>query len=323
MLRTGIGTVLTGLALLSAFAPQADAQQPPPTPAPAVPPPPPAPGQEAPAPPPPPGAPAPAVVAPSSAPAPEFSLGNKKETIAPLKHHDGLSEGGKIDIKAEGSTLTLTMTGAAAAHCFVGCESTGGQRFCLTQEFEITSATPGMYAADVALESTLKGYVRGRHKATGCMRLASAAIYPAGGPVTPLCISYPAACAPGGCAYKYDRQISLPATTLPLGRYVLVANFFIVAEANGFTNAHGVADFSSDDLPDAWQQSTDPFKDVDRKDFGFVVTLTAAAPGASGQAKKDKPGINQANRPQPTPAPAPSDAAPSLTATTPEATTSR
>jgi hypothetical protein len=90
--------------------------------------------------------------------------------------------------------------------------------------------------------------------------------------------------------------VSLPAVTLPVGKYVLVANFLIFAEATGFTNAHAVADFSSDDLPDAWKQSTDPFKDVDRKDFGFIVTLNAAAPGASGEAKQDKPRIKLAKK---------------------------
>ena len=59
------------------------------------------------------------------------------------------------------------------------------------------------------------------------------------------------------------------------GRYVLTVEFAIEARGRGFVNGRGVADFSPTDLPDSWKQEHDPFKDVDRKNFGYVVSLEA------------------------------------------------
>jgi hypothetical protein len=206
---------------------------------------------------------------------PQIKAGRKDESITPIKQHDGLSEGGQIEVETDENTLTVTMTGVAAAHCWVGCESTGGQLFRLSQEFEITSPEQGVTEVELTLESTLKGVIRGRHKGRGCMRMASAAVYRADGPRTPLNLAHTPACAPGGCAFKYEREIKLPAVTVPLGKYVLVAEFFIEADATGLTTGHGIADFSDDPIPDLWKQERDPFKDVDRKEFGFVLKLTA------------------------------------------------
>jgi len=259
-----VGVTVGLMSLVLSWATQAAAQQTAPVPSAAVP---------------------PAQAKPSTAeteqPAgPVFTLGDKQETIAPIKQHDGLAEGGKVEVKAESGTLSLTMTAAAAAHCWVGCHSVGGQRLYVTQPFEITSTAQGNTAAVVTLESTLKGVLRGRHKGSGCLHLAGAAVYAQSGAPTPLSLAYPPASAPSGCAFKYEREAKLPPITLPLGKYVLVADFLVQAEADGFANGHGVADFSSDDLPDAWKQEKDPFKDVDRKEFGFVVTLTAESPKA-------------------------------------------
>jgi hypothetical protein len=214
--------------------------------------------------------------------------------VKPFKAHDALTEDGTIEIETPTpSSIDITMTGAVAAHCWVGCHSIGVQRFQLVQEFEMASPDPEATSAELTLESSLKGYLRGRHKGTGCLQRADAAVYAAGRP-TPLRVAFAPACVAGPGARKYEKEVELPAAELPLGRYVLVMTFTIQADADGITNGHGVADFSDDPLPSEWQQVKDPFKDVDRKDFGFSVTLTASsAEDDDEDAAKERPAASE------------------------------
>src|SRR4051794_16436333 len=94
----------------------------------------------------------------SSTPAVEITAKEKRESIVPGTSGDALAEGGKIDVKAEKDTLTVLMTGTAAAHCFVGCHSAGIQTFDLVQDFEVTSTDPEVRDVVLSLESTLNGY---------------------------------------------------------------------------------------------------------------------------------------------------------------------
>jgi hypothetical protein len=65
---------------------------------------------------------------------------------------------------------------------------------------------------------------------------------------------------------------------VPLGRYSLTAEFVLEAGAFGIADAHANADFSpSGSLPSDWVRTRDPFQGVDKKDFGFSLTLTVAA----------------------------------------------
>jgi hypothetical protein len=68
------------------------------------------------------------------------------------------------------------------------------------------------------------------------------------------------------------------------GRYSLNAALVFDAGADGIANGRGVADFSGDALPDTWQETKDPFKEVDRKNFGLSISLTAAAHEATAKA---------------------------------------
>ncbi len=66
---------------------------------------------------------------------------------------------------------------------------------------------------------------------------------------------------------------------MPLGKYVLVADFVLACDAGGLTDGHSAADFSpSTALPSDWVRTRDPFQGVDKKDFGFKLVLTADAP---------------------------------------------
>lgn len=271
-MRTFLATWIVGCAGLVAVS-STPGQTAPPVPAPSVPPPPPAtPTEEAEKP---------------EKKGPEITLGSKTDNVIPGKHGDALVDGGKIDVQTpEPNTLTAALTGVTAAHCFLGFHSQGIQTFQLVQEFDIASTDTSISSADLELKSTLNGYVRSNHKGSACMRLASASVSPAGGGGAPLSVSF-APMSVNGCGKsEYKQEYTSPAgPPMPLGRYVLQANFVLEASADGLVNGRGVADFSPDDLPDIWKQEKDPFKDAERKDFGFNVTLTANAPGSSSQAK--------------------------------------
>jgi hypothetical protein len=75
---------------------------------------------------------------------------------------------------------------------------------------------------------------------------------------------------------------TLEVSGLPLGRYVLTAEFVLETEASGIADAHAHADFSpSGSLPADWVRARDPFQGVDKKNFGFSLTLTVTADEAT------------------------------------------
>ena len=234
---------------------------------------------------------APPTQAPETAASPiTITLGAKSETITPGKIHDGLAKDGKITVATpKPDTMSILISGVAAAHTFLGFHSVAIYSFRVTQEFEVSSSDPNVSQAVLNLESTLNGYVRTKGTGTARLSLATATLAPVGGaPI--LAISYPtSAFAGGNNSRKYEQEIKPPAQgPLPLGRYVLAATFQVEASADGIGCSRGVADFSADALPDPWKQEKDPYKDVDRANFGFSTTVTALVPGASVQARKSK-----------------------------------
>ena len=220
---------------------------------------------------------------PSSSGGVEFLLQGKQECILPGKHGDALAdaEAGSISVETPTpDTLEVGMSGVVAAHCFIGCHSVGILTFQLVQEFDVTSSDPGLSQVFLTMEASLNGYVRSRHKGGACMRMASATIAPVGWPSTPLAVNFVPLCASGpGCSHAYNQSWTSPeGTPMPMGRYVLTANFVIEASADGLLNGHGVADFSSGDMAEGWGQENDPFKEADRGDYGFAINLGASAP---------------------------------------------
>src|SRR6185437_15317941 len=87
-------------------------------------------------------------------------------------------------------------------------------------------------------------------------------------------------CNGGAQGYKYeDPADPVKTPPMPLGRYVLQADFVIETTAAGLLDAHSTAIFipESEDL-DAWEREHDPFKGDAHDDFGFALTLKADTP---------------------------------------------
>jgi hypothetical protein len=216
-------------------------------------------------------------------PAPRYSitLGARDACVTPCTRNRARADGGIIDVQAPAAgVLNVTMTGTPAADSYLGCTSSAVQTFRLVQEFEVSCSDPSVNTVSLALESTLVGYVRSFRKAGACARLAGVTVTPASWSGSPLTLSHPALCVSGTEGRLCNQHLPpVQGPPMPLGRYVLVADFVLDATASGICNAHAVADFSPDtSLPADWVRTRDPFQGASKKSFGFTMTLTAGPP---------------------------------------------
>ncbi len=238
------------------------------------------------------------------APKYEFKLGNKCESIVPCTHGDAKVEEGKVETTTEDNTLKTVLTGGAGANVFLGVESSALQAFQVVQEFEITCSDPKINQVVLTLESNLAGFIRSKHKASACVKLAGATITPVGCASTPLAVCYPALCVSGATCnpqgYKYETPQD-PAKTpqsMPLGQYVLQANFVIEVTAGGLLDAHSTAIFVPEsEALDPWEREHDPYKGDSHDDYGFTLTLKAETPPgfpsvAKAKKKKQTPSLS-------------------------------
>ena len=226
----------------------------------------------------------------------EFTLGAKNEQIGPGTEGAAKTDKGKIDTTTDANQLKTVLTGGAGASVFLGCESSAVQVIRVTQEFDISCTDSKIGQVVLTLESTLKGFIRSKHKASACVRAASVSIAPAGWQGAPLCLSHPTYCASGaGCGpatgYAYDEKPEpIKTAPMPLGRYVLQATFMVSADAGGLLDAHSTAVFvsESEDI-DPLEREHDPFKGDKHDDFGFTIVLKAdSPPGFPSVAKAKK-----------------------------------
>lgn len=259
---------------------------------------------------------APAAPTSPAAPAPpkyEFALGAKNECNSPCFHGSAKAADGKIELTPEDNQLQAVLGGAAGANVFLGAESTATLTLHVVQEFDVTCSDPSIDQVVLTLESNLKGFIRSKHKASACVRVAGATIAPVGWSSSPLTVTYPAACVGGvqccnggAQGYKYENPAEPVKTPpMPLGRYVLQADFVIQATAGGLLDAHSTAIFipESEDL-DAWEREHDPFKGDAHDDFGFTLTLKADTPPGKPAVAHKKPARRVAARTRAAGAPA-------------------
>jgi hypothetical protein len=188
----------------------------------------------------------------------------------------------------------MAMTGSVAANAFLGHTSTATETFHLEQEFEIECSDSATCFVRLTLESALVGFVRSKSKAGAGVKLASAKILAPGAIETPLVVVHPPACVEGDHGRLCNQHLPLiRVDKMPLGKYLLIADFAITTDAGGLTDGHSAADFSpTTALPADWVRTRDPFQGVDKKDFGFKLVLTAdppepRKPGAMSSRTKD------------------------------------
>ena len=213
-----------------------------------------------------------------------ITLGPRTACMTPLRTRQGRADGGLSDVRLTSSNvLEATLTGTTAANAFLGCESAASETFHVEQDFEVAGPGVGVHEVAMTMESALVGLVRSKSHAAASARLASAKICPVGSPSSPLVMAHPAFEVAGTAGRLCNQRLApIKVPAMPDGRYVLIADFVITANAAGLVDDHSAADFSpSTVLPGDWVRSRDPFQGVDKKDFGFKVTLTVDPVGAS------------------------------------------
>jgi hypothetical protein len=218
---------------------------------------------------------------PAPMPAPTFSitLGGRTACVTPSHSGQARADGGAIDVVTGSGTLSAVLTGTVAANAHLGCTGSACETFHLVQEFEITCSDPNVKTVSLTLDSTLVGFVRSRYKAGAQMKIATAVVAPVNWDDSPLSVGHPIQVVEGTQAQLCNQHlVPLTVPFMPVGRYVLKAEFIIDAVAGGLCDGHSVADFSpSTTLPADWVRTRDPFQGVDKKNFGFSLLLTAAA----------------------------------------------
>ena len=225
-------------------------------------------------------------VAPARAADPPCSivLGPRTACMTPVTSRQGRADGGIIDVQLTASNvLVTTLTGTAAANAFLGCESSAAETFHLEQQFEVAGPSTGVTEVTLMMESNLTGLVRAKSHSGAAARIASAKICPLGAPDSPLVMVHPAFGVNGTAGRLCNQRLTpIKVPGMPVGRYVLTADFVLTSIASGLVDDHSAADFSpTTTLPADWVRSRDPFQGVDKKDFGFRVSLTVEPVGAS------------------------------------------
>ena len=211
---------------------------------------------------------------PAPIPAPTFSitLGGRTACVTPSHSGQARADGGAIDVVAASGTLSAVLTGTVAANAHLGCTGSACETFHLVQEFEITCSDANVKTVSLTLDSSLVGYVRSRHKAGAQMKLATAVVAPVNWDDSPLSVGHPIQVVEGTQAQLCNQHlVPLTVPSMPVGRYVLKADFIIDAVAGGLCDGHSVADFSpTTALPADWVRTRDPFQGVEQEEFWFL-----------------------------------------------------
>jgi hypothetical protein len=200
--------------------------------------------------------------------------------VTPSHRAQARAEGGDIDVTSPSSnSLAAVLSGSVAANAYLGCPGSASERFQLVQEFEIACSDKNVKTAKMSLDSVLAGFVRSKHRAGAGMLLATARVCPVGSTEPVMVITHPTLAVDGSDGRHCNQHLpTLDVSRLPLGRYALTAEFVLEAEAFGIADAHSNADFSpSSSLPADWVRTRDPFQGLDKKNFGFSLTLTVTA----------------------------------------------
>jgi hypothetical protein len=219
----------------------------------------------------------------------ELKLGARSACVIPRHRGQSRAEGGQIDVTSpSSSTLAAVLSGSVAANAYLGCPGRAVERFELVQEFEITCSDKNVKTAKLSLDSVLAGFVRSKHHAETGVRLATARVCPIGSPQPVMVITHPTLSTQGTDGRHCNQHLpTLEMSVVALGSYTLMAEFVLEAEAFGIVDAHANADFSpSGSLPSDWVRSRDPFQGVDKKDFGFSLTLEVTADDSTAITKR-------------------------------------
>ncbi|MFO0965825.1 MAG: hypothetical protein U0793_09615 [Gemmataceae bacterium] len=224
-----------------------------------------------------------ALAAPAADPDVTIDLGPRKAEATPSRAGFSHTGGGNIYVKAGGpDSVTVTMTGVAVAGGHPLKASVAAILFDLTQDFEVKVAKPEIKRVEIALDARLTGLLRS-HRGGGSAGItcpAHAVIVPWGvGGAALVEVGFPARSVAGGDNLSINDRVGPVTAIVPPGKFTLHQVFGVQA-------AHpkcvlpckaASAEFAPDPALDPlWISAFEPFHGVDKKDFGFQVTIRVA-----------------------------------------------
>ena len=82
-----------------------------------------------------------------------------------------------IDVRVTApGVLAANLSGCVAANAYLVHTGAASESFELAQEIEITCSDPRVTACTLTFDSTLIGYIRSKHRASACVKVAAAAL---------------------------------------------------------------------------------------------------------------------------------------------------
>ncbi len=230
------------------------------------------PAEPAPAPPPPPP---PAPAAPSPPPKVVFTLKDRHGHNVPTRTDSAHTGGGVTDVaQPREDTLVITMTGVVTAGPHPTKATAASLDFDLVQEFAINFVDPKLTRARLTLEAQVIGLLRGdKHGGTASVGPCATAIGHGETCILSLLID--------GHSVSGDENLAINDRKGPVNvlvgptTYRLKQTFRINAEhVRSICGKASAAEFAPDPvLNPTWISVTDPFRNANKKEFGFRVTL--------------------------------------------------
>lgn len=225
---------------------------------------------------------------PAADPDVTISLANRQATAIP--HRVGFTHTGGGNVVVQQSapdTLVITMTGVAVAGGHPCKDSAAVLTFDLLQELEITINKKDVKLAQLSLEARLIGLLRSHACGGGSASItcpAQATISPCGAEAVSLAhLTLPGRTVTCGENLSINDQHGPVKVDLPAGKFVLHQQFAVQAAhpRKVLPCKTASAEFAPDPALDPlWISAYEPFKGVQKKEFGFQVTIkvSAAAP---------------------------------------------
>jgi len=230
-------------------------------------------------------------------PAVTIVLGPGQSTATPFRQGSARTGGGNIHVTQPAlDTLSVTMTGAAAAKAHPFTDSVARLDFDLSQNFEVVFHSPKVKRARLALWGRTVGALRS--DCACCKKGSCAEIATPGraavqcGPDELVSLQLPPRAVSGKSSLSiHDREGPMVVAVGP-GKFLLHQSFGVSASHGKglFCKKSETAEFAPDPaLSEEWLGSREPFHGAVKKDFGFQVIVKVIPDEDEAPAKKDKP----------------------------------
>ncbi len=226
-----------------------------------------------------------AAAADAPAPTVTINLGSREGHVTPCRDGFTHTGAGNIDVaQPSPDTIVVTMSGVAVAGGHPFKPSTANLNFDLNQDLQVTSSQPG--PVKLTLEGRVIGALRSHRHSGGSAQEGPGQVSLMCGTTEVIGLATP------GHAVKCGENLSVNCRTAPItllatpGRVILHQTWSVSASHPQalFPCKAASTEFAPDPALDPlWISYWEPFHGVNKKDFGFQVTLRVSPTDAGGK----------------------------------------